>query len=59
MKKKEIFLNKKFVLYVRYSKQALNHGLKLEKVHRVIKFSYEQWLKTYIVLNSKKKHFTS
>ena len=42
MKKNEIFLNKKFVLYVRYSKQALNHGLKLEKVHRVIKFSYEQ-----------------
>ena len=59
MKKNEIFLNKKFVLYVRYSKQALNHGLKLEKVHTVIKFSYEQWLKTYIVLNSKKKHFTS
>lgn len=41
-------------MYVRNSKQAPNHGLKLEKVHRVIKFNYEQWLKTYIILNSKK-----
>ena len=29
-------------------KQALNHGLVLNKVHRVIKFNQESWLKSYI-----------
>ena len=29
-------------------KQALNHGLLLKKVHRVIKFNQNVWLKPYI-----------
>ena len=29
---------KKYVIYIRSLKQALNHGLKLKKVHRIIKF---------------------
>ena len=29
-------------------KQALNHGLILKKVHRVIQFNQEAWLKEYI-----------
>ena len=29
-------------------KQALNHGLKLEKVYRVIRFSQSAWLKPYV-----------
>ena len=32
-------------------KQALNHGLKLSKVHRVIEFTQEDWLKPYIMMN--------
>ena len=28
----------KYVIYIRALKQALNHGLKLKKVHRVIQF---------------------
>ena len=34
-------------------KQALNHGLKLKKVHRVTEFRQEHWLKPYIEMNTK------
>ena len=33
-------------------KQALDHGLKLRKVHRVIEFDQEAWLKEYIDVNA-------
>ena len=33
-------------------KQALNHGLKLTKVHTVIEFRKEEWLKLYIDMNT-------
>ena len=33
-------------------KQALNHGLKLSKVHRVIEFRQEDWLKSYIMMKT-------
>ena len=39
---------KKYVVPKRSLKQALNQGLKLKKVHRIIEFSQEAWLKTYI-----------
>ena len=34
-------------------RQALNHGLVLKKVHRVIQFNEEDWLKLYIDMNAK------
>ena len=34
-------------------KQALNHGLVLKDVHRVVKFNQEAWLKPYIDVNTK------
>ena len=33
-------------------KQALNHGLVLKKVYRVIKFNQNAWLKPYIEINT-------
>ena len=33
-------------------KQALNHELVLKKVHRVIKFNQDAWLKPYIDINT-------
>ena len=32
-------------------KQALNYGLKLKKVHRIIEFNQKAWLKPYIDMN--------
>ena len=40
----------KYVIHIRALKQALNHGLILKDVHRVIKFNQEAWLKPYIVI---------
>ena len=34
-------------------KQALNHRLMLKKVHRVIQFNQEAWLKQHIDMNTK------
>ena len=38
---------KRYVLHIKSLKQALNHGLKLKKVHRIIEFNQEAWLKPY------------
>ena len=43
---------KKYVVHVRSLKKALNHGLKLKKVHRIIEFNQEAWLKPYIDMNT-------
>ena len=42
----------KYVVHIRALKQALNHGLKLAKVHRIIQFDQEAWLKPYIDMNT-------
>ena len=42
-----------YVIHIRNLKQALNHGLVLKKVHRVIKFNQKSWLKPCIDMNTK------
>ena len=42
-----------YVVHINALKQALNHGLILEKVHRVIQFNQGAWLKPYIDMNTK------
>ena len=42
-----------YVVYIRSLKQALNHGLIFKKVHRLIQFNQEAWLKEYIDMNTK------
>ena len=44
---------KNYVVHIRALKQALNNGLVLKKVHRVIEFRQEAWLKPYIDMNTK------
>ena len=43
---------KKYVIHIRALKQALNHGLKLKKVHRLIQFIQKDCLKSYIDMNT-------
>ena len=38
----------KYVVHIAALKQALLHGLEFKKVHRVISFNQEAWLKPYI-----------
>ena len=45
----------KYVVHIRSLKQALDHGLSLKKVHRVIQFNQEAWLKEYIDMNTELK----
>ena len=43
---------KNYIVHINVLKQALDHGLKLRKVHRVIEFEQEAWLKEYIGVNT-------
>ena len=41
-----------YIIHIGALKQALNHGLILKIVHRVIQFNQEAWLKQYIDMNT-------
>ena len=43
---------KNYVIHIRNLKQVLNRGSILKKVHAVIKFNQEAWLKPYIDMNT-------
>ena len=47
-----LYDKKSYVVHIRALKQALNHGLILKKVQRVIKFNQEAWLKPHIDMNT-------
>ena len=38
---------------MRFLKEALDHGLILKKLHKIIQFNQEAWLKEYIDMNTK------
>ena len=44
---------KKYVIHVKALKQALDHGLVLERIHRVIQFKQSVWMKEYIDFNTR------
>ena len=44
---------KGYVVHIKALNQALRHGLKLKKLHRVIEFQQSKWMKAYIMLNTR------
>ena len=44
---------KTYVVHIKSLNQALKHGLKPKKVHRVIRFEQSSWMKPYIMMNTK------
>ena len=52
-----VYNKENYVIHIRSIKQALDHGLKLTMVHKVIEFRQEEWLKPYIDMNTElRKH---
>ena len=45
-------MNDDYVGHIKSSKQTLDHGLISKKVHKVIRFNREAWLKEYIDINT-------
>ena len=41
-----------YIIHIRNLKRALHHGLVLKKVHRLIKFHQNAWLKPYTDMNT-------
>ena len=40
-----------YIVHISFLKKALNRGLILKKIHRVISFNQEDWMKDYIIAN--------
>ena len=47
-----LYDKKKYVVHINSLKQALNHRLKLKKIHIIIEFNQEAWLKPYLDMNT-------
>ena len=45
-------IKKDYVDQIRSLEQALNHGLEIKKIHKVLKFNQRAWLKSYIDKNT-------
>ena len=44
---------RKYIIHIKALKQALDHGLMLEKIHRCIRLKQSPWMKEYIDFNTR------
>ena len=51
-----IYDKNNYVVHISLLKQVLSHGLILKKVHRVISFNQEAWMKDYIITNIEERN---
>ena len=50
---RNVYDKKNYVVHIKALRQALNHGLILKEVRKVIQFNQKTWLKPYIDMNTK------
>lgn len=50
-----LFDKTNYVLHYRMLKLVLSHGLKLHRVHRILKFEQKPWLEPYVLLNTNER----
>ena len=48
-----LYYKHKYVIHIKALKQAIDHGLVLEKIHRAIEFKQSAWMREYIDFNTK------
>ena len=48
-----LYYKRKYIIHIRALKQALDHGLVLERIHRCIRFKQSPWMKEYIDFNKR------
>ena len=48
-----LYYKQKYIIHIRALKQALDHGLVLEHIHRCIEFKQSPWMKEYIDFNTR------
>ena len=48
-----LYNKRKYVIHITALKQAIDHGLVLEKIHRVIEFKQSAWMREYIDFNTR------
>ena len=48
-----LYYKMKYVIHIRCLVQAIQHGLVVEHIHRVIEFKESNWMKGYIDFNTR------
>ena len=48
-----LYYKRKYVIHIKTLKQAINHGLVLEKIHRAMEFKQSAWMREYIDFNTR------
>ena len=48
-----LYYNKKYIIHIKALKQAIDHRLVLEKIHRAIEFKQSAWMREYIDFNTR------